>query len=101
MAAISASGSLPNFLGLSDNDIESLEEREQPSEEDEEIILSWVADLPQQLQQMHEQLQGRILLPPVVPTAEDNDQPINFEECHTMLDKFFSARVFGKNQTMT
>jgi hypothetical protein len=101
MAAISDSGGLPNLVGLSDNEIDSLEEREQYSEEDEEIILSWVADLPQQLQQVQEQLQGRILLPLVVPTAEDDDWPINFEECHTTLDKFFSSRVFGKNQTMT
>jgi hypothetical protein len=48
MAAISDSGGLPNLVYLSDNESDSLEEREQPSEEEEVIISSWVAGLPQQ-----------------------------------------------------
>jgi hypothetical protein len=63
MAVVSNSGGLPDLVGLSDYEIDSLEEREQPSEEDEEIISSWVADLPQQSQQIQKQLHGRISLP--------------------------------------
>ena len=101
MAAVSDSGGLPDLVGLSDDEIDSLEENEHPSEEDEAIISSWVADLPRQSQQMQEQqLRNGVALPAVAP-AEDDDRPANFEECRKMLDEFFSARVYGKNQTMT
>jgi hypothetical protein len=41
-------------------------------------------------------------LPAVAAAADDiDDRPVNFEECRKRLDDFFSARVLGKNQTMT
>jgi hypothetical protein len=64
---------LPNLIGLTDDEMDSLKENEYPSEEYEEIISSWVADLLEQLRQMQEQqLQGGAALP-VVVLAEDND----------------------------
>jgi hypothetical protein len=55
-AAVSHSG-LTDLVRLSDDEVHSLEESLLPSEEDESIISSWVADLPQQTQQMQEQEQ--------------------------------------------
>jgi hypothetical protein len=41
-------GSAPDLVGYSDDEIDSIEEHEQPSEEDEELVSSWVADLQEQ-----------------------------------------------------
>jgi hypothetical protein len=66
-----------------------------PSEEDESIISSWVADLPQQTQQMQEQEQQPFSLPPVAPPPDDDDRPINFQQCRTMVDVFFQQEYLA------
>jgi hypothetical protein len=92
-------GSAPDLVGYSDDEIDSIEEHEQPSEEDEELVSSWVADL----QEQQVQVVSVAALPAVAAAADDidDDRPVNFEECRKRLDDFFSARVLGKNQTMT
>jgi hypothetical protein len=72
--AASAEGP-PGLDPLSDDDLDSLEYHEIPTEEHEQIISDWVADLPQQSRQLEQNLQGALALPSVAPDVADDEPP--------------------------
>jgi hypothetical protein len=89
--AASAEGP-PGLEPLSDDDLDSLEYHEISTEEHQQIISDWVADLPQPAAKLGSWSKickaAALALPSVAPDVAD-DEPPNFEEYCKKLHHFF------------